>query len=109
MLADNINPYLVDGPDVVVTNRTMPICAVPRMRFGSKAADGGHLILDSEEREVLVRETHRRRIGFGASWAAGTSSMELALLPLATRASGHKLSELCRQSWSGFGGCGRLA
>ncbi|HQY35226.1 MAG TPA: class I SAM-dependent DNA methyltransferase [Pseudomonadota bacterium] len=55
-IAENINPYLVDGPDVVATKRTMPICPVPKMDFGSKAADFGHLVLDSEERAVLVRE-----------------------------------------------------
>lgn len=33
--ARNINPYLVDGPDIVVTSRTGPICDVPPIVFGS--------------------------------------------------------------------------
>lgn len=33
--ARNINPYLVDGPDIVVTPRTGPICDVPSIVFGS--------------------------------------------------------------------------
>ncbi len=53
----NINAYLVDGPDVVVTNRSVPLCAVPRMLWGNKPTDGGHLILSPEEwDELLVRE-----------------------------------------------------
>lgn len=33
--ASNINPYLIDAPDVVVTSRTGPICDVPQIVFGS--------------------------------------------------------------------------
>ena len=52
--ADNINPYLVDGPNVVVTNRTLPLCNVPKMCWGNKPTDGGHLILSFDEREELL-------------------------------------------------------
>jgi hypothetical protein len=53
----NINPYLVDAPNLVVTNRSAPLCAVPRMSWGNKPTDGGHLILTQEERdELLLRE-----------------------------------------------------
>src|SRR3989338_9228050 len=31
--ARNINPYLVDAPDVVLGKRSSPICAVPEIRF----------------------------------------------------------------------------
>ncbi len=51
--AGNINPYLVDGPDLVVTNRSTPLCNVPRMCWGNKPTDGGHLILSPEERVEL--------------------------------------------------------
>ena len=55
--ADTINPYLVDAPDLVVGNRTTPLCAVPQMRWGNKPTDGGHLILSPEEkRELLALE-----------------------------------------------------
>jgi hypothetical protein len=33
--ANNINPYLIDAPDVVVTSRTGPLSAVPQIVFGS--------------------------------------------------------------------------
>nr|WP_296870406.1 DNA methyltransferase [Tibeticola sp.] len=45
--ARHINPYLVDGPDVVLAKRGSPLCAAPQMNYGSMANDGGHLILDA--------------------------------------------------------------
>jgi MmeI, DNA-methyltransferase domain/MmeI, target recognition domain/MmeI, N-terminal domain/MmeI, C-terminal domain/MmeI, helicase spacer domain len=54
--ARHINAYLVDAPDVFLENRSTPICAVPPMRFGSMPRDGGHLILDPEAKEDLVRQ-----------------------------------------------------
>ncbi len=52
--AANINPYLVDAPDIFLVNRSSPICNVPAMRFGSMPRDGGHLILSQAERSGLV-------------------------------------------------------
>ncbi len=51
----NITPYLNDAPTVLVAKRLKPICAVPEMVFGSKAADFGHLILDEAQRSELLR------------------------------------------------------
>ena len=51
----NISPYLIEGPDRAVTNRSKPICAVPKMSWGNKPSDGGHLILTSQEKNELVR------------------------------------------------------
>lgn len=52
----NLNAYLVDAPDVVVTNRSGPLCPVPRMIWGNKPTDGGHLIFSPEEREKLLAQ-----------------------------------------------------
>src|SRR5690606_9598224 len=52
----NISPYLVDGPNVVLTNRSDPICDVPRMLWGNKPTDGGHLLLTPEERASLLKD-----------------------------------------------------
>ena len=49
--ANNINPYLIDGPDVLVESRGNPICDVPKMTAGNKPSDGGHLILSAEEKD----------------------------------------------------------
>ena len=53
----NINAYLIDAPDVFLTNRSTPIDAVPAMRYGSMPRDDGHLNLSQTERDsVLQRE-----------------------------------------------------
>jgi hypothetical protein len=55
--ATNINPYLVDAPDVVLENRRTPICPVPGIGIGNKPIDGGHyLFTDDEKTEFLRRE-----------------------------------------------------
>jgi len=53
--AKNISPYLVEGPDTVVSNRTNPICDVPKMNWGNKPTDGGHFLLSPEERAELLK------------------------------------------------------
>lgn len=53
---NNINPYLVDAPDVVLYNRTNALCSVPSMKYGSKPADGGHLLLSPQEKLELITE-----------------------------------------------------
>lgn len=55
--AVNINPYLVDAPDVVLDNRRTPIYPVPEIGIGNKPIDGGHfLFTDDEKAEFLRRE-----------------------------------------------------
>lgn len=47
---DHINPYLVEGPDIFVDKRTTPLAPIlPAVRFGSKPADGGNLIVETED------------------------------------------------------------
>ena len=52
--ASNINPYLVDAPDVLVISRGASICDAPRMTAGNKPSDGGNLILSQEERDSMI-------------------------------------------------------
>ncbi len=55
--ARNINPYLVDAPDVLLENRSNAISRAPNMIYGSKPADGGNLLLSEEEKvELLTAE-----------------------------------------------------
>jgi len=55
--AANINPYLVDAPDVVLPRRSRPICPVPKMGIGNKPIDGGHYLFNPEEKaEFLAQE-----------------------------------------------------
>ena len=55
-LVRSINPYLVEGPEVVLNNRQSPLCNVPSLIWGSKPTDGGNLILEDEEYRVFMRE-----------------------------------------------------
>ncbi|MFN7887936.1 MAG: type IIL restriction-modification enzyme MmeI, partial [Betaproteobacteria bacterium] len=52
----NINPYLVDAADVVLTKRSAPIAQVPPVSYGSMAIDDGHLILSADERRALLAD-----------------------------------------------------
>ncbi|WP_345793055.1 DNA methyltransferase [Thauera sp. JM12B12] len=49
-LCDNINPYLVDGPNLVVEARRDPPKDRAPMLFGNMPRDGGHLIASYEEK-----------------------------------------------------------
>ncbi|MDJ0547714.1 MAG: class I SAM-dependent DNA methyltransferase, partial [Microcystis sp. M49637_WE12] len=51
----NINPYLVEGSDLVILSRRKTISSVPEINFGSMPNDGGHLILSQSEKEELVK------------------------------------------------------
>lgn len=58
-IAQNISPYLIDGPTVFIASRSKPICDVPPMYLGNKPSDGGNLILSAEERlNILSHEPY---------------------------------------------------
>lgn len=52
----NISPYLTDGPDLCVTNRSTPICDVPKMVWGSQPRDGGNFLLTAEEKNEFLQK-----------------------------------------------------
>ncbi len=53
----NINPYLVDQANILITNRKTPISKVPQLSFGNMPNDDGNLLLNDEERiEFLAIE-----------------------------------------------------
>ena len=52
--AGNINPYLVDAPNVVLANRREPVCEAPPIVFGSMPNDGGHLLMSDDEKTELL-------------------------------------------------------
>lgn len=49
-----LNPYIVEAPNVLIESRGKPLCDVPIMTAGNKPSDGGHLILTEEEREAMI-------------------------------------------------------
>jgi hypothetical protein len=58
----NINPYLIEGDDSLISKRRTPICNVPEMVFGSMPNDGGHfLFTDEEKTEFLKKEPNAKK------------------------------------------------
>ena len=53
-VVENINGYLMDAPTVFIENRNKPLCNVPLMTTGNRPADGGHLIIESEDYEDFI-------------------------------------------------------
>ncbi|MGE0087696.1 MAG: class I SAM-dependent DNA methyltransferase [Desulfococcaceae bacterium] len=52
--AENINSYLVDSRTSPILKRAKPLCSVPEMIKGSSPTDGGHLLLDENEKRQLL-------------------------------------------------------
>ena len=50
----NINPYLTDAKNIIVTKRTKPISSLPIMMKGSQPTDGGNLLLSQKEKDDLI-------------------------------------------------------
>ncbi len=46
---ENINPYLVEGSNVLVKSRHAPLYDVPPMIMGNQAMDGGNLIIEEKD------------------------------------------------------------
>lgn len=56
IVADNISPYLINSENILVESRAKPISDVPKMILGNKPSDGGNLILDEREKELILIE-----------------------------------------------------
>lgn len=106
-IVDNINPYLVDAPDVFIESRSLPICDIPKMTTGNRPADGGHLIIEAEDYDSFIKQepeakNYIKRL-MGAKeyinnqkryclWLVGISPAELRKMPLVL-----ERVEACRQ------------
>ena len=53
-LAENINGYLTNAPNIWITSRTHPICAVPEIGIGNKPIDDGNYLFSREEMESFI-------------------------------------------------------
>ncbi len=49
-----INAYLSEGSEIIVSKRPKPISDIPRMGYGCKPVDGGHLIFDTATRQKAI-------------------------------------------------------
>lgn len=105
--AQNINPYLMDGPNVFIEHRTKPLCDVLPMSTGNRPADGGHLIIEGADYEAFVKEEPKaaryiKKLTGGLEfinnkkryclWLVGVSPKEIRSMP-----SVMKRVELCRE------------
>ena len=59
IVVDHINPYLLPGPDIMVSPRSKPFFRVPEMVYGSKPTDGGNFLFTPEEKDELVAKNPR--------------------------------------------------
>lgn len=60
IVTGEISPYLSDGTRTILFKRTSPISHIPKMTYGSKPVDGGHLLLGQQEKEELLTKTSGR-------------------------------------------------
>nr|MBL0708086.1 class I SAM-dependent DNA methyltransferase [Sulfurimonas sp.] len=54
-IVKNINSYLVEGKDLIISKRRKPLGDVPNISFGSMPNDGGNFLLTDEEKEGLIQ------------------------------------------------------
>jgi hypothetical protein len=98
--ANNINPYLVDAPDVVLVRRSKPLSAVPEIGIGSQPIDDGNYLFTTAERDEFITAEPASAIWFrrwlGADefingferwclWLEECPPSELRKMPLAMR------------------------
>jgi hypothetical protein len=50
----NISPYLIEGPDHAIINRTTPVSSVPEVGIGNKPIDDGNYLFSAEEKETFI-------------------------------------------------------
>lgn len=51
---DNINPYLISGPNILVQPRTKPTNGLDEMSFGNMPNEGGYLLLSQSEADAAT-------------------------------------------------------
>ena len=53
--AKNINPYLVDAKDLIISKRRTPISPVPNISFGSMPNDGGYFLFTEIQKDNFLK------------------------------------------------------
>jgi hypothetical protein len=53
--AKNINPYLVEGSDLIIRKRSKPISDAPPMLYGNKIVDGGFYLFTDQDKEAFIQ------------------------------------------------------
>jgi hypothetical protein len=66
----NISPYLVEGDNAVILNRSTPLCEVPKMVSGNQPVDNGNYFFTPEERNEFI-ELEPRSKPYFRPWLGG--------------------------------------
>jgi len=53
---DNINPYLVNGTNIIIKKRNNNLSGLPNMEYGNMPLDGGHLLLNENEKNKIISD-----------------------------------------------------
>ena len=53
---NNINVYLIDSNNIIISKATKPLSKFAKMSYGSKPVDGGNLILTTLEKDKLIED-----------------------------------------------------
>lgn len=60
----NINPYLVDAEDVIISSRQKPLSEVPEIGIGNKPIDGGYYLFTTEEKNEFIAKEPGSKVYF---------------------------------------------
>jgi hypothetical protein len=66
----NINPYLIEGRDILISSKTNPICNVDQIIKGSETTDDGHLLISEDEVQIL-KQTFPSAVKFVRPFVGG--------------------------------------
>jgi hypothetical protein len=98
--AKQINPYLVDGPVLILPKRRSSLCMAPQIGIGNKPIDGGNYLFTTEQRDAFLQKEPNARKYFhrwiGSDeflkgyerwclWLGECSPAELQSMPLAMK------------------------
>lgn len=56
LVVKNINPYLVDAPNVFVESRNKPLCNTPEIGIGNQPIDDGNYLFTEDEMETFIAQ-----------------------------------------------------
>ena len=74
-VVDNINPYLLNAPAILVESRSRSICNALPIYYGSMPIDDGHLILEKADVDALLEE-RRENAAFIRQYVGGAELIQ---------------------------------
>jgi hypothetical protein len=61
IVAQHINPYLVDAPDIMLPSRQRPLSDVPEIGIGNQPIDDGNYLFSSDDRDEFLNKEPKAR------------------------------------------------